>query len=184
MENKEYNKAKRECWEEYKQENLDGEVQWQPVSRYDVFCAAFDRAYALGRQEQDAEEVLTCEKREVLYRFRMAEACKIGNNPESDYWIGYSKAIQDLFGLEGEPYVTPNEADTVIQGWVGRDQDGYVSLFKNKPIRDTCDKDDMPYGFWDDVDGNCIDLPITSFPDITWESEPLDVEIIIKRKKK
>ena len=35
----EYDQKKRECWEEYKRENLDGEVQWQPVSRYDVFCA-------------------------------------------------------------------------------------------------------------------------------------------------
>lgn len=29
-------------------------MQWQPVSRYDVFCAAFDRAYALGREKEVA----------------------------------------------------------------------------------------------------------------------------------
>jgi len=48
---------------------------------------AFDRAYALGKQEKDSdkEEMFTCEKSKVLYRFRMAEACKIGNNPETDY---------------------------------------------------------------------------------------------------
>jgi hypothetical protein len=51
MTDKEYEQKKRECWEEYKRENLDGEVQWRPISRYDVFCAAFDRAYALGKQE-------------------------------------------------------------------------------------------------------------------------------------
>ena len=55
MQNKDYENKRRECWEEYKEENLDGEVQWQPVSRYDVFCAAFDRAYALGKQETKQE---------------------------------------------------------------------------------------------------------------------------------
>lgn len=73
--------------------------------------------------------------------------------------------------------------NTVIQGWVGRDQDGYISLFKDKPIRDTCDKDDIPYGFWDEANSNHLELPITSFPDLTWESEPEQVEVIIKRKK-
>lgn len=58
MTDKEYQDKKRECWEEFKRTNLDGEVQWQPVNRYDVFCAAFDRAYALGKQEKDAEDTV------------------------------------------------------------------------------------------------------------------------------
>lgn len=137
----------------------------------------------LGKQEKDAEEqeILTCEKRKVLYRFRMAEACKIGNNPESDYWIGYSKAIQDLFGLEGEPYVTPNDADSVIQGWVARDNGGFISLFSYRPDRVT--KDNL--GYWGRDDGSDeIDLPKSSFPDLTWDSDPEEVEITLKRKKK
>lgn len=52
MKQQEYEQKKRECWEEYKRTNLDGEVQWQPVSRYDVFCAAFDRAFALGKEKE------------------------------------------------------------------------------------------------------------------------------------
>lgn len=124
----EYKQKRSECWEEFKRENLDGEVQWQPVSRYDVFCDAFDRAYTLGKQDKDAY--------------------------------------------------------AVIQGWVARDQDGYISLFKDKPTRDTFDKGDVPYGFWDEANSNHLELPITSFPDLTWESDPESVEIIIKRKKK
>lgn len=73
--------------------------------------------------------------------------------------------------------------DTVIQGWVARDQDGYISLFKDKPTRDTFDKGDVPYGFWDEANSNHLELPITSFPDLTWESDPQPIEIIIKRKK-
>lgn len=68
MTDKEYQDKKHECWEEFKRTNLDGEVQWQPVNRYDVFCAAFDRAYALGKQEKDAdgEAMLTCEKSKAM----------------------------------------------------------------------------------------------------------------------
>jgi hypothetical protein len=56
------------------------------------------------------------------------------------------------------------DADTVIQGWVARDQDGYISLFKDKPTRDTCDKDDILYGFWDEANGHHIELPTDSSP--------------------
>lgn len=59
MDNQEYEQKKRECWEAFKRENLDGEVQWQPVSRKDVFDFAFDRAYALGKQEIKQEIVLS-----------------------------------------------------------------------------------------------------------------------------
>lgn len=31
---------------------------------------------------------------------------------------------------------------------------------------------------------DCITLPKDSFPDLTWESDPIEVELIIKRKKK
>lgn len=91
----------------------------------------------------------------------------------------YIYGAQDFIGKQEK-----GAEDTVIQGWVARDQDGYISLFKDKPTRDTCDKDDIPYGFWDEADSNHIELPITSFPDLTWESDPQEVEIIIKRKKK
>lgn len=143
-----------------------------------IECFVEGANFALGKQEKDAEkqEVLTCEKSKVLYRFRMAEACKIGNNPESDYWIGYSKAIKDLFGLEGEPCVTPNDADTVIRGWVARDVDGNLFMYCTKPERDE------NLQAWI---GRCADFDLRNslFPDLTWSDNPQEVEIIIKRKK-
>lgn len=120
MNKQDYEQKRAECWEEYKRQNLDGEVQWQPVSRYDVFCAAFDRAYALGKQEKDA--------------------------------------------------------DTVIQGWVARDNNGKLYIYSDKPER-------YNKGLrW--VMG-CAFLPLSSglFPDLTWESDPIEVELTIKRKK-
>lgn len=179
MTNEEYNKKKQECLADLCKEH--GFIKTADVKG--IFGYAFDRAYALGKQEKDADkqEVFICEKSKVLYRFRMAEACKIGNNPESDYWIGYSKAIQDLFGLEGEPYLTPNDADTVIQGWVARDDgerwhERELHLFtRNKPeIRKLM-------GDW--IGRPSMTLDSNLFPDLTWESEPLEVEIILKRKK-
>lgn len=70
--------------------------------------------------------------------------------------------------------------DIVIQGWVARDEEvGNIWLFKNEPTRNT----DLSYGFWDGNNDDFIELPTDLFPDLTWESEPLEVEIIIKRKK-
>lgn len=129
MKQTEYEQKKRECWEEYKRLNLDGEVQWQPVSRYDVFCDAFDRAFALGKPEKDE--------------------------------------------------------DTVIQGWVAIDE-AYGQCFihtekpiqKAQPIADTGDYDTV----WDSK-GKTYLLDEGLFPDMDSDSEPQEVEIIIKRKK-
>lgn len=52
MNNQEYEQKKQECWDALHKELLDGEVQWQPVSRYEIFSTAFDRAYALGKQTE------------------------------------------------------------------------------------------------------------------------------------
>ena len=71
----------------------------------------------------------------------------------------------------------------VVSGWVARDEDGFISLFNDKPTRDYCDKNDIPYGFWDEANGHHLELPITSFPSLAWESEPLEVTITIKPKK-
>ena len=83
MTNQEYEQKKRECWEEYKQANLVGEVQWQPVSRYDVFCDAFDRAFALGKQfgnsdfsDADGAEILCVSRKRVQEMYAANERIK------------------------------------------------------------------------------------------------------------
>lgn len=115
MTQQDYEQKKCECWEEFKRE-----VQCLPVSRHDVFCAAFDRAYTLCKQEKDA--------------------------------------------------------DTVISGWVAVDDDGDLFLYRTKPARDEVS------GMW--MSGECpLDVGINLFHDLTWESDPQEVEITIKRKK-
>ena len=120
MNKEDYVKAKIECLERLKR------VLNQSRGITEVFDYTFDCAYALGKQEKDAE-------------------------------------------------------DTVISGWVARDNGGFISLFSYCPNRVI--HDDL--GYWGHNDGSDeIDLPKDSFPDLTWESDPEPVEIIIKRKKK
>lgn len=122
MNNQEYKQKRRECWEEYKRENLDGEVQWQPVSRYDVFCAAFDRAYALGKQEikqeikqekdAEGEVMLTVSRKRVqeVYAKNIAASNSDGHN-SYDYGY-YDGVISILFTLFGSKCL-PDDVDSL-----------------------------------------------------------------------
>lgn len=93
---------------------------------------------------------------------------------------GSMYAPSDLdFNVEG----AEQTESAVTSGWVARDEDGFISLFNDKPTRDYCDKNDITYGFWDEANGHHLELPITSFPSLTWQSDPLEVTITIKPKK-
>ena len=69
-----------------------------------------------------------------------------------------------------------NEADTVISGWVARDDSGSLNVFDEEPTRDE------KLGMWSDGLDH-FGLPYSSFPDLTWDRGPQECEIIIKRKK-
>lgn len=119
MNNQEYEQKKRECFVKFCKDNgIDQEVN---ISIFDAFDQIFDRAYALGKQEK--------------------------------------------------------EADTVIQGWVARDLDRALQLWESKPQRNDITNDE-----WGMANGIIL-LPTDLFPDLTWESDPIEVEIILKRKK-
>lgn len=115
MTQQEYNFKRQKCWEEYLRKQIS-----EGKSSYSAFLASFDRAYALGKQEKDA--------------------------------------------------------DTVIQGWVARDKSGYLVLHYKKPHRT------LGNAKWYSAQSQ-KSLPRDSFPDLTWESDPIEVELIIKRKK-
>lgn len=103
----EYEQKRTKCWEEFKRQNLDGEVQWQPVSRYDVFCAAFDSGFALGKEKETItqEEI---EKVSVEFADREYE---IGQVDWDALYKGYSHGMKDSLGkqekdAEGEEMLT------------------------------------------------------------------------------
>lgn len=71
------------------------------------------------------------------------------------------------------------DSDTVISGWVCRDNNSLNAqvLIGDKPKR-------TGFNYWENKSADCITLPKDLFPDLTWESDPEEVEIILKRKKK
>lgn len=78
------------------------------------------------------------------------------------------------------------ENDTVIQGWVCRDKkDNALNLHVEKPYRAQSGYDVYDEPDWQESDcASLLPLEKSLFPDITWESDPIEVELIIKRKKK
>lgn len=72
----------------------------------------------------------------------------------------------------------PQDAEeTVIRGWVARDEDGHLFMYCTKPERD--ESLQVWMGRYAD-----FDLRNALFPDLTWDDDPIEVELIIRRKKK
>ena len=77
-----------------------------------------------------------------------------------------------------KPIIDPPHPEATISGWVCRDKDGRLLLFRlNKPQRETV-------GYWDSWDDGYEYLPSNLFPNLTWQDEPIEVEIQIKPKKR
>lgn len=66
--------------------------------------------------------------------------------------------------------------EATISGWVARDKSGYLVLHYKKPHRTL--GGDKWYSALSQKP-----LPKDHFPSLTWESEPIEVEITIKPKK-
>ena len=63
-----------------------------------------------------------------------------------------------------------------LKGWVAKDEDGGIFFhLDNKPKRREW--------FWNQSLFSCFILPKDSFPDLTWEDEPIEVTIEIKEVK-
>lgn len=172
MTQQEYDKKRRECWEEF----------WNPDMSYTAFSNIFDRAYSLGKQT----ETITQEEIEKVAKKYAAEV---------------DKNVRDLYGIEEQPASLTfgecaaesfregvkfalgkqeKDAEAVIQGWVARASDGHLVLFKRKPDREIYMRSNNN-GLW--FGGSMTELDSNLFPDLTWDDEPIECEIIIKRKK-
>lgn len=170
MTQQECDKAKQEYWEEFKQLGGQG---WE--SKKYIFDFAFDRAYALGKQTKAIIQ-------EEIEKTAKKYAEKTMEDVYSEEWD--SEYVQDLIEsawYDGVNFALgkqeKNAEETVIQGWVARDEDGHLFMYCTKPERDEALQVWM--GRYAD-----FDLRNALFPDLTWDSEPEEVEIILKRKKK
>lgn len=73
-------------------------------------------------------------------------------------------------------WLSEKDADTVIQGWVARDDDGQLLyLYGSMPTRGI--------NMWNGHGSLLMPLDAKLYPDLTWGDDPIEVEIIIKRKK-
>ena len=75
-------------------------------------------------------------------------------------------------------------AEYKIQGWVARDEvsndESNLYLGVQKPRRiDDCEPG---FGMWVDL-GEFMQLPKDMFPKLTYNDDPIEVEIIIKQKE-
>lgn len=86
---------------------------------------------------------------------------------------------QNEYSRDEVEFLPDTPEEVTIEGWVARDEDGFINLYNEKPIRDYADRSDVTYGFWDDADGHHLELPTTSFSSVTWNTEPQKVRITI-----
>lgn len=184
MTEQEYKQKRRECFVKFCKDNgIDQEVN---ISIFDAFDQIFDRAYALGKQKETItqEEIEKVAKEYVLTRQQARHNAK---REEDATLRDFDKTIKawDAFDMEqayedGANFALgkqENDADTVIQGWVARDDDGQLLyLYGSMPTRGI--------NMWNGHGSLLTPLNTGLYPDLTWESEPQEVEITIKRKKK
>ncbi len=91
--------------------------------------------------------------------------------------IGKKSAFDFAFDRSHALSRQEKDADTVIQGWVARDKNGDLFMYSTKPEWDRLT------GMW--YGERALITPSNDlFLDLTWDSDPEPVEIIIKRKKK
>lgn len=165
MNNQDYESKRRECWEEYCRTHktlINGEDTY--IIEHGAFSFAFDCAYALGRETEaiTQEEI---EKAAKEYSDRLGKSRDVTWN-DAEY--GFIAGVNFALGKQEK------DADTVISGWVARDENKSLYLYEKRPVRN--------HNEW--VEETVIILDDDLFPDLTWESEPEQVEIILKRKKK
>lgn len=94
MNNQDYEQKNKKCWLQFCQEK--GVNQELNISIFDAFDYIFDSAYALGKQEKDAEgeEMLTVPRKKVQYFYEKLR--KVGENHAAF-------ALQSLFGSKCLP---------------------------------------------------------------------------------
>lgn len=209
----EYEQKRAECWIEFCREHP---IETPSMAIGEAFCAAFDRAYALGKEKETitqkeiekawqdyAQEIglpeslnyATRPMIEIAIKQAFKAGAKLNGKQEKDAksmclsdvkqkidaWMD-SHTEEEVYERL-KKYSAVEDADTVIQGWVCRDKvinEPFTSdlfLAFDEPTRIE------EWGKWGDM-GDYIELDSSLFPDLTWESEPEQVEITIKRKKK
>lgn len=179
MTQEEYNNEKRECWDEYTRKCV-----CEGKNTYGAFIFAFDRAYALGKLQASCEQVketisqeeIECAAEEFAYNIKIPASLPGALVPFIN-GLAHDSYLQGALGFLGKQ---EKDAETVICGWVARDKRGTICLYSECPERFNAPINewgtDYPLQYY------CLSKEL--FPDLTWDDDPIEVELIIKRKKK
>ena len=168
MDNQEYEQKKQECWEEFKRTNLDGEVQWQPVNRYDVFCATFDRAYALGREKEIISQDEIDKAAEDYVSFKKGGKCMLSYIIERACRRAFKGGANFALGKQEKDGIDLKKLNEMLDDTLKKETKESLNQWLSKKDADTVTINKGEY------DKLCK----------TWDDEPIELEIIIKRKKK
>lgn len=162
----------------------------------DIFHAvleAFDIDEETYRNIKDSRVRLALSVRQVI--------CWIGHNTygysqnkiglylglnHSTVWHNKTKA-QDYMSYDKDYKMCVNKALSIlcakgqkgcsISGWVVRDEDGELTVFSDKPIKETFSDGTS---FWCGEEPRGLDPSL--FPQITWESEPQECKMTLRLK--
>lgn len=104
----EYEQKKRECWEEFMR-STD-----KIITPRDAFSFAFNHAYALGKQEKDAEgeEMLIVSRKEVQEAYKERACASACYNKWEEEYLKYNSEMALLKSLFGSKCL-PDEACNV-----------------------------------------------------------------------
>lgn len=82
-----------------------------------------------------------------------------------------------IFEQDANTFVnTEGKPEAKLTGWVARDRDGEICIYKDYPEKDSKGQ------FW--LASGYMPLDQKSFPDLKWEDEPVEVEVEITIRKK
>lgn len=138
-------------------------IEEQPASLTFGECAAESfregAKFTLGKQERESKSMQLSDVKQKI-----------------DVWMN-SHTDEEVYEALKKYGAIEDSEDTVIKGWVARDKEGYLVLHYKEPHRT------LGNTKWYSAQSQ-KSLPRDSFPDLTWDDDPIEVELIIKRKKK
>lgn len=68
-----------------------------------------------------------------------------------------------------------------IKGWLARDKDDFTAIYKVKPVRGKTEWVDVVHPRNSKESSYVLSFSEFMFPEITWENEPIEVELTIKQ---
>lgn len=191
MTQEDYEQNRAECWEYVSKTILT--IGGSKEKR--AFDYAFDRAYALGKLQASCRQVNKTisqeeiEKAALKYVFNRQKARHNAKNDEEAYLSDFDNTLKawDAFDMaqayeDGANFALGKQekdaVETLSIAWAARDKNGDLFLFDHKPER-------VYNGAFSHWVGNLSETVLDNecLPTLTWDSDPIEVELTIKRKK-